>query len=285
MDEYKGELQHFLLTRFNILLWTKDKEGNPVRTIQWLEHRFSLFEKYCLPSVKNQTCQDFEWIILFDSKTPEKYKEKIESLRNDYPQIIPVYVKPEYGRFFADIFRMEMEKRLKAKRVISTYLDNDDALNCRFVEDLHKRVPLVGDGTFFYYDEGCQYYTEGEYMMRIHYPRNHFVSVVESADPASVKGIFGYGGHYYINTINGAKIERIKNLPMWCEVVHEKNMLNDANFLLGTNLIHDRDYLRKDFGVDAPVNSGLGIYVFRFFPRYIKTFIKRARHRLFGRQW
>ena len=39
-------LQHFILTRFNLLLWNKDKKGSKVRTIKWLEHRFALFEKY-----------------------------------------------------------------------------------------------------------------------------------------------------------------------------------------------------------------------------------------------
>ena len=44
-------LQHFILTRFNILLWRKDKSGSPVRSREWLEHRFSLFERFCLPSL------------------------------------------------------------------------------------------------------------------------------------------------------------------------------------------------------------------------------------------
>lgn len=56
-----SEVQHFILTRFNLLLWNKAKDGQMVRTTKWLEHRFSLFENYCIPSIKNQTCQDFEW--------------------------------------------------------------------------------------------------------------------------------------------------------------------------------------------------------------------------------
>lgn len=27
-----NNIQHFILTRFNLLLWNKDKEGNKVRT-------------------------------------------------------------------------------------------------------------------------------------------------------------------------------------------------------------------------------------------------------------
>lgn len=271
------ELQHFLLTRFNILLWRQDKEGKKVRTTKWLEHRCSLFEKYCLPSIKNQTCQNFEWIVLFDSMTPDSFKEKIASYQSECPQLIPVFVEPENGRYFADIFRKEIVKRLKAKRVISTYLDNDDALNIGFVEDLQHRALFVNNGTFFYYDEGYQYYTEDQFMMQIRYPRNHFVSVVEDGDATTVKGVFGHGRHYYIDSIEGAKIEHIKTIPMWCEVVHEKNILNDANFILHTKMVCDENRLRQEFAIDETVRYGMDIYLCRFVPRYIKTFERRAK--------
>lgn len=279
------EIQHFILTRFNILLWSKDKEGNKVRTIKWLEQRFLLFEHYCLPSVKNQTCHDFEWIVLFDNKTPDSYKEKIEEYKKECPMLTPVFVEPENGRYFADIFRKEIVKRLKAKRILSTYLDNDDALNIRFVEDLQCRVSAVMDGTFFYYNEGYQFYTDYHYMMQIHYPRNHFVSIVERGDPLIIKGIFGYGGHYYIDKIKGVKIERIKDIPMWCEVVHDKNMINDAYFLLGAKMIEDSERLKRDFAVNEIVKYGVGVYFFRFVPRYIRTFIRRTKYYLFGKKW
>ena len=271
-----------MLTRFNILLWRQDKEGKKVRTIKWLEHRFSLFEKYCLPSIKNQTCQNFEWIVLFDNMTPDSFKERIVSYQKECPQLTPVFVDPKNGRDFAEIFRYEIIKRLKSKRVISTYLDNDDALNVRFVEDLQQRILSVIDGTFFYYDEGYQFYTEDKYMLQIHYPRNHFVSVVEKGDATTIKGIFGHGRHYYIDQIKGARIVHVKTVPMWCEVVHEKNILNDANFLFNTKMICDVDRIRHDFSVDEYVCYGMGVYVCTFLPRYINTFIKRAKHRLLG---
>lgn len=278
-------LQHFILTRFNLLLWNRDKEGGKVRTIKWLEHRFELFEKYCLPSIKNQTCKVFEWIVLFDSSTPEKFKAKIAEYKNNCPQFIPVFVEPQNGRYFADIFRKEIVKLLSAKRVVSTYLDNDDALAVNFVEDLQRRVLAVKDGTFINYNDGYQYYSGGGFLMRIHYPTNHFVSVVEKGDPATVKGIFGYGGHAYIHTIKDVNIEHVRNVTMWCEVVHEKNMINDAFFLFKAKMICDDHVLKNEFGIDVIVKSGIGIYVSKFLPRYVKTFLRRAKQRVFGRKW
>ena len=225
----QSEVQHFILTRFNILLWNKDKEGVPVRSREWLEHRFDLFEKYCLPSIEAQSCKDFIWIVLFDSKTPDDYIIRIGKYHSDCPQLVPVYVEPQNGRYFADIFRKEVLNRLSHQRVITTYLDNDDALSIHFVEDLQKRAGSLSDGIFINYIDGYQYYTDHNYLMQIHYLRNHFMSVIEEGNPVTLKTIYGYGSHYYIEKIPVARIEHIKNQPMWCEVIHEKNMGNDAS--------------------------------------------------------
>ena len=272
-----SELQHFILTRFNVLLWNKAKDGRKVRTTRWLEHRFQLFEKYCLPSVKNQTLQKFEWIVLFDSMTPDSFKERIEGYQKECPQLRSVFVEPENGWRFAEIFRSEIVKRLKSKRVLTTYLDNDDALNVSFVEDLQRRALTVSYGTFINYDDGYQYYTDDKFMMRVHYPTNHFVSVVEKGESATLKGVFGFGSHATIEKIKGVKIECVKNLRMWCEVVHEKNMMNDAKFLT-VYMVKDEDLLRNNFAVDDDVRYGIGIYVCRFLPRYIKTFVWRTKY-------
>jgi len=273
-------LDHFILSRFNLLLWSKDREGNKVRSKQWLEHRFALFEQYCLPSIKNQTCQDFEWIVLFDSTTPEPYKKKIDKYKKECPQLIPVYVEPQNGRYFAEIFREEVITRLTSNRVITTYLDNDDALDIHFVEDIQRKAANLQDGTFITYDYGYQLFTDYNYVMRIHYPRNHFMSVVESSNPLTVKTIYGYGSHYYIDKIPGVNIEHVKNQPMWCEVIHEKNMGNDAYFL-DAKMVKNENVLGGDFGLRERVNHGIGLYLLRFLPRYFKTLIRRCGYLIF----
>lgn len=296
--ENKTGIHHFILTRFNLLLFNKDKEGRPVWSKEWLEHRFSLFEKYCFPSIANQTSKNFEWIVLFDSTTPERFQEKVCIYQQQCPQLIPVYVSPKGGQYFAQIFRDEVVKRLNtirsdvrefngsssSIRVLTTYLDNDDALDVRFVEDIQKRSESLPDGTFIYYTQGYQFYTDHKYLMRVKYPRNHFVSVVENGNPLTVKTIYGYGSHYYIDKIKGAHIEYVKNQPMWCEVIHEKNMGNDAYFL-NAKMIGNQELLRKDFAIDEMVQCGFGLFCFCFLPRYIKTFVRRIGYKLFGRHW
>ena len=108
---------------------------------------------------------------------------------------------------------------------------------------------------------------------------------MEQGNPSTVKTIYGYGSHYYIDKIEGVKIEKVDNLPMWCEVIHEKNMGNDAYFLFGTRMIGDSGLLRSRFGIDETVKSGVGLYLLRFLPRYVKIFFRRVKYFFFGRHW
>lgn len=252
-----------------------------MRSREWLEHRFRLFEQYCLPSIANQTRKEFEWIVLFDSKTPDNFKERIRELQAKCPQLNPVFVEPEKGRYFAEIFRKEVVIRLtqNSGRVLTTYLDNDDALDIHFVEDVQRRASVLPNGTFIYYTDGYQFFTDHKYLMRIYYKRNHFASVVEDASTA--KTIYGYGSHYYIDKIPGAKIEYVKNLPMWCEVIHEKNMGNDAYFLKA-KMVRDADILQREFALDEIVKAGISLFLFHFLPRYLKTFVRRILIRIRG---
>ena len=77
----------------------------------------------------------------------------------------------------------------------------------------------------------------------------------------------------------------IENARMWCEVIHERNMINDANFLVGTKVVRDKDRLSRGFALDVDVDARLGVYAFKFLPRYLKTLVKRAKNKMRGRQW
>lgn len=215
-------IQHFILSRFNIRIWTQDKNGKAVRTSDWLKHRFDIFEKYCLPSIANQTCKNFEWLVLFDSKTPAEYKEKLSGYKEICPQFTPIFVEPTQGRYFRQVFRFAVIDRIKADRVLTTYFDNDDALSIHFVEDIQRRVLDIPNGTFVYYTTGMQYFKEFHLLLRVQYRRNHFVSVIETGSPSRLKTVYGYGGHYRIDRI--PKVQK----SMW-----RKSLFGAKSFMKG----------------------------------------------------
>ena len=89
MNEIRGNYKHLLFTRFNI---------NSADTLScrldpaYLKVRFELFERYCLPSVQNQTNQNFIWLLLLDENTPNDYKDRIKLYQEKYGRITPIYL-------------------------------------------------------------------------------------------------------------------------------------------------------------------------------------------------
>ena len=56
---------HFIITRFILNLYAQDQHDLPTRSDRWVEYRFEVFERYCLPSVAAQTSGNFTWLCLF----------------------------------------------------------------------------------------------------------------------------------------------------------------------------------------------------------------------------
>ena len=85
--------QHFILTRFNLRKkgWDETKSQSKVLTDSWMENRLKLFEQYCYSSIKSQTVKNFEWLVFFDTNTPEIYREKINELASKFSNFIPIY--------------------------------------------------------------------------------------------------------------------------------------------------------------------------------------------------
>ena len=63
-------MKHLILTRLAI--------GTPKE--DWLRYRIKLFEEYCAPSLANQTCQDFTWLLAVRDNTPDWFIKKVRKI-------------------------------------------------------------------------------------------------------------------------------------------------------------------------------------------------------------
>ena len=132
-------IHHFILTRFNLLIWVKDKTGKEFDRELWLQKRLELFETFCLPSLTSQTCKEFTWILLVDAETPQPYRNRIMSYRDVCKQIVIIPVRREGGLQFAKIMGEVVRKQLVERNAssndlcLTTYLDNDDCLHNDYV--------------------------------------------------------------------------------------------------------------------------------------------------------
>lgn len=129
-----GRTYHVILTRFNV---RRGAKADPrVLSMEWLDARMKLFEEITVPSVAAQTQAPDAWLVFFDEDTPQSMKVRFESLSARVP-----ILRAEYCRGLdvkVCVERIRKWAAPDAERLVTTRLDNDDALNPRFIERVHE---------------------------------------------------------------------------------------------------------------------------------------------------
>lgn len=211
------QISHLIFTRFNIQYEAGDAIGIQPN---WLDERLRLFEQYCLPSIQHQTCPDFTWLLLGDSNTPDNYKTRIENYALRIPQL------KVYWLLFSDdayhgFYRQIGHTFAQGKDIlISTRLDSDDALSNNYVE-LIQQVARDGKEGIASFPEGRQIFLHDNKSYRVRYVPNHFTSRIERSGFETIM-VFD---HTQIDPNDIHVIGTDK--PMWEEIIHGGNILND----------------------------------------------------------
>lgn len=268
----------FIITRFNVVLKSgaddMDKFGNSTRTLDWLEHRFEIFERVCLPSMMAQTDADFRWMVLFSDRTPEQFRQRISAIQARFSAFVPCYL--EDGAKLAPRFRQEVQRFLRPEdaHVITTRIDNDDAYHREMVARI--RAEFHGqEDEFINFLQGLQYDMERNIVGSLHKPTNPFIARIErvrDGGPATVQGVM----HHQAEATG--LLRDIETKPMWVQSIHGDNVLNQFK---STHILF-RPRLAEDFGLvdPAPVNMGRSILALLsgLIPnasRYVRTSAKK----------
>jgi hypothetical protein len=232
---------HFVLTRFNVRMPIYQHPGD-----EWLPGRLELFQKYCLPTFRAQTERQFTWLVFLDSGTPQWLKDIVETTMSDI--VHPVYVD---GLFTAEYAADVVGRLTKTPYVITTRVDNDDAISSDFVETIQRE--FTGQRLeFVNLVNGAQYFDEKVYLRP--YTRNPFVTLVESAQDGLPLTVFAKR-HYEIDKVGPVRNVRT-NHPMWLQVVHGENVLTER-----VGLRARPSAVLPYFSCNLPVNSSRAGYV------------------------
>lgn len=275
---------HFILTRFNLKLWPKDKNGILIDRKNWLNERMILFEKYCYPSVKHQTCGDFRWVLLIDDTTPETVVKKIQKLKKDCPQIEIAKIPSEYSKQYVEVFQHYVSQNISGdEMVLSTYLDNDDALSYDYVERMQTAAASCKKRTVLTFSVGYQYFTSLKIATQVTYPNNHFITLVEWAN--DVKTVYGIGSHYFVKQGFDLDVERVDGNG-WVEVIHSDNVDNDVKMTMKTSLLWDTISFQYSFddGFEF-AEKPRSVFLLRWVPRAVRQFFRRLGYKIKPRDW
>ncbi len=214
--------QHYILTRFNLRAadWTTTKNKEKVLTEEWLKERFDLFENYCFSSVKNQSNQNFKWLVFFDINTPETYKIKVEEYRKSYENFHPFFIDGMTN------FLPEIVKNIKLldteKYIITSRLDNDDCIHEDYINVVqnyfdkqnHLAIDLI-DGYTLQIGEK----TRLGFQKHLYNP---FISLIEKKDDFKTVWFRSRHGSWKYEK----NIIRVKDKRLWLGIIHSKNKVN-----------------------------------------------------------
>lgn len=213
--------QHYIITRFNLRQkgWVTAKNNTAVLSEEWIENRFRIFELYCLPTLKAQTNPNFKWLIFFDTNTPDFYAEKIGNYVRDFPNLVPVFVDG------MDAFSPEIRKILaedKNPYLITTRLDNDDAVSINFVDEIQKQFDQQTYEAIDFVDGYTLQIHPNFRMGKRKHLYNPFISLIEkNENPVSVTS----KGHTLWK--KEKRVKRVENNRIWMSIIHFENKVNE----------------------------------------------------------
>ena len=261
--------KHFILTRFNLKMpdsYHKDKFGNSTQDEEWLENRFELFEKYCFPSIQNQTCKDFIWLVLFDIDTPKKYLNKIKTYQQLFSNFTPLFLKTQ------DDFHAYIPKYLdkNTTHIITTRIDNDDAFNKDMISEVQKVFDYQND-VIINFECGIEYDIREKIAFNIFVKNSHFIGRIELFnDKDGVKTTLSVDHRYiekYAEVINITNKKR-----MWVEVIHSKNIANRIQLYLRIKPVIKNNVSDFNFQISINIKNLIKAYLVHLMKK-IKTLI------------
>jgi hypothetical protein len=205
---------HFVLTRFNVR--NRYYRGDPGD--EWLRSRLQLFERYTVPSFRAQTTRGFRWLVLVDSESPQWFRDELAVIGAGLFESVDVL-----GAFNASVASRIVSERLTAPWVLTTRVDNDDAVARDFIATIQTAWRPGTGSHFINLVTGAQL-AEGR-LYRRPYTQNPFVTLSEQATTQGPETVF-VRRHYEVGL--HAPVANIRSShPLWLQVLHGGNVLTE----------------------------------------------------------
>jgi hypothetical protein len=276
------DYSHYIITQFNLRDFPKSINNDFENWVKWTRDRIMLFKDYCLPSVINQSCKAFSWLLYFDSETPEEFKEFLNSL-SSYSFISVCYCKgvEDFNKNYIE----EVKKRTRAsvKWVITSRIDNDDCLHSDAIKTIQKNF-VEKDKYLISLASGYLLNLSDRTLSHYYYPMSPFISLIE-LNNNEIKGVFEKGHtkwdslrlfvfkEIWLDCFNkkARKSRFILKRPLWIQTVHGKNVSN--SFYRGLPVLKKKDL--RNFSIPFTTN-GLSIRTIMKYKNYVmwKRYLK-----------
>lgn len=256
--------EHYIVTRFNLPIFGAKVNGHDSKSCNkdYLDYRFDLFEHYCMPSIINQSCQNFKWLVLFDDETPHEFKERAYRLHEQYNNLIPCFfnvkdyeeenqdyktLSEEYAKIVLKYFpkkkgdlsdKGECMNRLYTPRFImdsikkcssftpdyyiTTRIDNDDAFHKDMIRTVQQRFKNDPRHVIFDFVYSYKFILNERIVYKYPLLNGHFLSLVEPTNRLFQSAL--YWNHLFVDKF--LSVEHIYGTPLQIELIHGNNVIN-----------------------------------------------------------
>lgn len=255
-----ASFDHFLLTRFSASL------GPTPAQPEWLRYRLGFFVDACWSSVRAQQGADFTWLVLFDDRCPDDFREDVESLAVD--TFTPVWT---HQRWSPSLFGREIEaieilaesgaargaepdggrgsRPAPAPWLLTTRLDSDDAIARDFMAAVQREF-IPTDGLFVDFPRGVQIDRDGSTYLydQLSSP---FLTLVERRRPGVTPRTVHSARH--ARAREAGPLREVSAPPMWVQVIHGTNLLNmTVGSRISPRVVNERFDLELVYRRDVP---------------------------------
>jgi len=158
---------HIIITRFALGL-----SSNNDTTKDYILNGFRVMKKYLLPSLENQSCKDFIWILMLGNRANMTYLKSLSNFNNSFHWYI-IYAK-DIKNFLRNITK-------GFDILITTRIDYDDRIYYDAVNDVRKQINIKKPILFHGYNSGLYYFELDDKYYDFQYgAKNGAFSVFES---------------------------------------------------------------------------------------------------------
>ena len=211
--------EHYMLTRFNVGLYGRKQKMRSKKKIdpdRWMAERLDLFKKITVPSIKAQTNQKFTWFIVVDHKSPVAHSMAIKNAVDDMGNAEVL---------LGENFRKAVKERIGIPSVptmITTRIDNDDAIHKDFIDTVQKWYNYKGKTGVLIFPTGWICNLEKKKLFHARYMKNPFLTLIEKCDKKVRTILF----RRHTDAVNHYKLHKLKLDHAWFMNVHRSNLAN-----------------------------------------------------------
>jgi len=216
---------HYLITRFNLRnpKWEVTKNHETLLTDEWMEDRMWLFETFCFPSVVAQTNTNFSWILYLDTTTTDKYKQRMQQLVANHPNIHLFYIDG-MPAFSTEAKKLIAQRSADKSYIITSRIDNDDCIHQDFINEIQQKFDSQAYQVIDIIN-GYSLQIKPNFMLgKKDHIFNPFISLIEkNNNPKTV------WSNDHTMWKNERRVTQIKGKRLWMSIIHEKNKVNEFN--------------------------------------------------------